>query len=183
MPVCPSCGQENPEIARYCLACGAALAAGAAPAREERKVVTVLFCDLVGSTARAEGADPEDVRALLSAYHERVRSELERFGGTVEKFIGDAVMALFGAPTAHEDDPERAVRAALAIREWAQEEGDLQVRIGITTGEALVALGARPEVGEGMASGDVVNTASRLQAAAPVHGILVDQTTYRARSA
>src|SRR5688500_19122475 len=102
---------------------------------------------------------PEDVEALLRPYHERVRAELERFGGTVEKFIGDAVMALFGAPTAHEDDPERAVRAALTIREWAQEEGDLQVRIGITTGEALVSLGARPEAGEGMASGDVVNTA------------------------
>jgi class 3 adenylate cyclase/tetratricopeptide (TPR) repeat protein len=180
MPACPSCGQENPDIARFCLACGASLAAEAAPAREERKVVTVLFCDLVGSTARAEGADPEDVRALLSAYHERVRHELERFGGTVEKFIGDAVMALFGAPTAHEDDPERAVRAALAIREWAQEEGDLQVRIGITTGEALVSLSANPGAGEGMASGDVVNTASRLQSAAPVNGMVVDESTFRA---
>jgi tetratricopeptide (TPR) repeat protein len=120
------------------------------------------------------------VRALLSAYHERVRAELERFGGTVEKFIGDAVMALFGAPTAHEDDPERAVRAALAIRDWGQEEGDLQVRIGITTGEALVALGARPAAGEGMASGDVVNTAARLQSSAPVNGILVDEASYRA---
>jgi class 3 adenylate cyclase/tetratricopeptide (TPR) repeat protein len=180
MPVCPICGQENPDIARFCLACGAALAGEAARAREERKVVTVLFCDLVGSTARAEGADPEDVRALLRAYHERVRSELERFGGTVEKFIGDAVMALFGAPTAHEDDPERAVRAALAIRDWAQEDGDLQVRIGITTGEALVSLGARPEAGEAMASGGVVNTAARLQSAAPVNEILVDETTYRA---
>jgi class 3 adenylate cyclase/tetratricopeptide (TPR) repeat protein len=174
------CGSENREGAKFCSECGAALRAEAAPAREERKVVTVLFCDLVGSTARAEGADPEDVRALLSSYHERVRRELERFGGTVEKFIGDAVMALFGAPTAHEDDPERAVRAALAIREWAQEEGDLQVRIGITTGEALVALAARPEAGEGMASGDVVNTAARLQAAAPTNGILVDETTQRA---
>jgi class 3 adenylate cyclase/tetratricopeptide (TPR) repeat protein len=177
---CPNCGSENREGAKFCSECGTALAAAAAPAREERKVVTVLFCDLVGSTARAEGADPEDVRALLSAYHERVRHELERFGGTVEKFIGDAVMALFGAPTAHEDDPERAVRAALAIRDWTQEEGDLQVRIGITTGEALVSLGARPEAGEGMASGDVVNTAARLQSAAPENGILVDETTYRA---
>ena len=112
--------------------------------REERKVVTVLFCDLVGSTAQAERLDPEDVRALLSHYHEQVKAELERFGGTVEKFIGDAVMALFGAPAAHEDDPERAVRAALGIREWAQEAGELQVRIGITTGEALVALTAQP---------------------------------------
>src|SRR5687767_5687248 len=179
MPRCAACGHENLESAKFCSECGAALTA-VAPAREERKVVTVLFCDLVGSTARAEGADPEDVRALLHAYHERVRSELERFGGTVEKFIGDAVMALFGAPIAHEDDPERAARAALAIRDWATEEGDLQVRIGITTGEALVALGARPSEGEGMASGDVVNTAARVQGAAPVDGILVDETTYRA---
>ena len=88
-------------------------------------------------------------------------------------------MALFGAPTAHEDDPERAVRAALAIRDWIREEGDLQVRVAVTTGEALVALGARPTEGEGMASGDVVNTGARLQAAAPVNGILVDETTYR----
>ena len=130
--------------------------------RRERKVVTVVFCDLVGFTARAESLDPEDVEALLGPYHERVRSELERHGGTVEKFIGDAVMALFGAPTAHEDDPERAIRAALAIREFALEEG-LELRVGITTGEALVRLDAQPEAGEGMASGDVVNTAARLQ--------------------
>ena len=148
--------------------------------RRERKVVTVLFADLVGFTSRAESLDPEDVEAILRPYHQRLRDELERHGGTVEKFIGDAVMALFGAPIAHEDDPERAVRAALAIREWAEEAGDLEVRIGITTGEALVSLDARPEAGEGMASGDVVNTASRLQAAAPTNGILVDETTYRA---
>ena len=149
-------------------------------ARRERKVVTVLFADLVGFTSRAESLDPEDVEAILGPYHERLRSELERFGGTVEKFIGDAVMALFGAPVAHEDDAERAVRAALAIREWAEEQGELEVRIGITTGEALVSLDARPETGQGMASGDVVNTAARLQAAAPVNGILVDETTFRA---
>ena len=112
--------------------------------------------------------DPEDVEAILRPYHERLRAELERYGGTVEKFIGDAVMALFGAPVAHEDDPERAVRAALAIRDWAREEGELEVRVGVTTGEALVSLDARPERGEGMAAGDVVNTAARLQAAAPV---------------
>jgi predicted ATPase/class 3 adenylate cyclase len=142
--------------------------------------VTVLFCDLVGSTARAERMDPEDVRALLSSYHERVRSELERHGGTVEKFIGDAVVGLFGAPVVHEDDPERAVRAALAVRDWMREDGGLQVRIGITTGEALVALGARLERGEGMATGDVVNAAARLQSAAPVNAILVDEPTRRA---
>jgi class 3 adenylate cyclase/tetratricopeptide (TPR) repeat protein len=153
-----------------------------AVSRRERKVVTVVFCDLVGFTARAESMDPEDVEALLGPYHERVRSELERHGGTVEKFIGDAVMALFGAPTAHEDDPERAVRAALAIRDFALEE-ELELRVGITTGEALVRLDAQPGAGEGMASGDVVNTAARLQSAAPVNGILVDETTYRATRA
>jgi class 3 adenylate cyclase/tetratricopeptide (TPR) repeat protein len=177
---CPSCGHENGDDARFCSQCATPLASDAAPAREERKVVTCLFCDLVGFTARAEAMDPEDVRRLLQPYHARVRSELERFGGTVEKFIGDAVMAVFGAPVAHEDDPERAVRAALSIRDQIADEGELEVRIGITTGEALVALDARPEAGEGMASGDVVNTAARLQSAAPTNGILVDETTYRA---
>jgi class 3 adenylate cyclase/predicted ATPase len=150
-----------------------------APRRRERKVVSVLFCDLVGFTAQAETMDPEDVEAILRPYHERVRSELVRHGGTVEKFIGDAVMALFGAPAAHEDDPERAVRAALAIREWATEQS-LELRIGITTGEALIWLDASPAGGEGMASGDVVNTGARLQAAAPVNGVLVDEPTQRA---
>src|SRR5438067_7261687 len=96
--------------------------------RRERKVVTVLFADLVGFTARAESLDPEDVEAILRPYHERLRSELERHGGIVEKFIGDAVMALFGAPVAHEDDPERAVRSSLATLEWAREEGELDAR-------------------------------------------------------
>jgi class 3 adenylate cyclase/predicted ATPase len=150
--------------------------------RRERKVVTVLFADLVGFTARAEQLDPEDVEAILRPYHERLRGELERFGGTVEKFIGDAVMALFGAPVAHEDDPERAVRAALAIRDWARNEDAVQVRIAVNTGEALINLDARPEAGEGMAAGDVVNTTARLQSAAPVNGVLVGETTYRATS-
>jgi class 3 adenylate cyclase len=149
-------------------------------ARRERKIVTVLFADLVGFTARAEQLDPEDVEAILRPYHERLRHELERFGGTVEKFIGDAVMALFGAPVAHEDDPERAVRAALAIRDWAREEDGVQVRIAVNTGEALINLGARPEAGEAMAAGDVVNTTARLQSAAPVNGVIVGATTYRA---
>src|SRR5580765_6780388 len=104
--------------------------------RRERKVVTVLFADLVGFTSRAEQLDPEDVEAMLRPYHERLRRELERHGGTVEKFIGDAVMAVFGAPVAHEDDPERGVRAALAIRDWAREEEAVQVRIAVNTGEA-----------------------------------------------
>jgi class 3 adenylate cyclase len=144
-------------------------------------VVTVLFADLVGFTARAERLDPEDVRALLSPYHAHLRSELERFGGTVEKFIGDAVMALFGAPIGHEDDPERAVRAALAIRDWAAEQSEeLQVRIAVNTGEALITLGARPSEGEAMVAGDVVNTAARMQAAAPLNGVLVGEQAYRA---
>jgi predicted ATPase/class 3 adenylate cyclase len=186
MPVCQRCGEDNPERARFCLGCGGPLAAPVAPRREERKRVSVLFCDLVGFTSRSERLDVEDVRGLLAPYYQRLRADLERYGGTVEKFIGDAVMALFGAPVAHEDDPERAVRAALAIREAIAEFNeqdsslDLHVRVGVTTGEALVVLDARPDQGEGMASGDVVNTAARLQAAAPVDGVLVDEATFRA---
>jgi class 3 adenylate cyclase len=179
MPACPQCGEDNPDRARFCLACGAALVAQER-SREERKRVTVLFADLVGFTSASERLDPEEVRALQAPYWARVKAEIERYGGTVEKFIGDAVMALFGAPVAHEDDPERAVRAALTIRDRVGQDDGLQVRIAVTTGEALVALGARPAEGEGMASGDVVNTASRLQSAAPTNGILVDETTYRA---
>src|SRR3954468_4397360 len=177
MVTCPVCGQENPDSSRFCGMCGAALVPTAAPPREERKVVTILFTDLVGSTARAEGLDPEDVSATLSAYYAQLRAELERHGGTVEKFIGDAVMAVFGAPVAHEDDPERAVRAALAIRDSIGEE--LQIRTAVNTGEALVALGAKPGEGDAMVAGDVVNTAARLQGAAPVNGILVGEATYR----
>jgi class 3 adenylate cyclase/tetratricopeptide (TPR) repeat protein len=180
MVTCATCGRENAPDARFCSSCGSALAATPELRREERKVVTVLFADLVGFTSRAERMDPEDVRSLLAPYWQHLRGELERFGGTVEKFIGDAVMALFGAPVAHEDDPERAVRAALAIRDWAREEDDLQVRIAVNTGEALVLLGARPAEGEGMAAGDVVNTAARLQTAAPVNGVLVGEQTWRA---
>jgi class 3 adenylate cyclase/tetratricopeptide (TPR) repeat protein len=185
--VCPSCGTENPESAKFCNECAAPLGeAPPAPALEERKVVTVLFCDLVGFTSASEEADPEDVRARIRPYHARLREEIERYGGTVEKFIGDAVMAVFGAPVAHEDDAERAVRAGLRILESIEELNAqdpalaLQVRIGINTGEAVVALGARPEEGEGIVTGDVVNTASRLQGAAPVNGIGVSESTFRA---
>src|SRR5438445_2905317 len=182
---CPNCGQENPPIAKFCIACAQPLPARAHGLPEERKVVTVLFADLVGFTARAERLDPEDVRAILTPYFTRVRSELETFGGTVEKFIGDAVMAVFGAPVAHGDDTERAVRAAIALRDAVAElnaadpDLDLQVRIAVNTGEALVSLGARTSEGEGMVAGDVVNTASRLQEAAPTNGILVGDETYR----
>jgi class 3 adenylate cyclase/tetratricopeptide (TPR) repeat protein len=182
MQVCSACGEENPERARFCLNCGAALEEAPA-AGEERKVVSVLFVDLVGFTDRSDRADPEDVRATLKPYHERVKADIERFGGTVEKFIGDAVMAVFGAPVAHEDDAERAVRAALRILETIEElreEGlDIAVRAAVTTGEAVVALGARPERGEGIVAGDVVNTAARLQNAAPVGSVIVDGTTMR----
>jgi class 3 adenylate cyclase/tetratricopeptide (TPR) repeat protein len=178
--VCAHCGYENDERARFCSGCGAPLEAPKAEAREERKVVSILFADLVGSTSLAEQLDPEDVRAMLSPYYAQLRSELERHGGTVEKFIGDAVMAVFGAPVSHEDDPERAVRAGLAIRDAIVDEGRLQVRVAVTTGEALVSLDAAPAEGEGMVAGDVVNTAARLQNAAPVNGVLVDDTTHRA---
>jgi class 3 adenylate cyclase len=173
--VCPKCGEESPGTFLFCGRCGTPFAAE--PAREERKVVTVLFTDLVGFTGRSERLDPEDVRATLSPYYARLRAEIERHGGTIEKFIGDAVMAVFGAPVAHEDDPERAVRAAFAIRDAVN---DLDLRTAVNTGEALVSLGARPGEGEAMVSGDVVNTAARLQTAAPVNGILVGESTYRA---
>ncbi len=154
--------------------------------QEERKVVTVLFCDLVGFTAASEAVDPEDVRARIRPYHALLRREIETYGGTVEKFIGDAVMAVFGAPVAHEDDVERAVRCGLRILEAIEELNSkevtlaLQVRVGINTGEAVVSLDARPEQGEGIVTGAVVNTASRLQGAAPVNGIAVSEATYRA---
>ena len=185
MPICASCAQENPDVAKFCLACGAPLAPPA-PTTEERKLITVLFTDIVGSTAKAEQMDPEDVRARLAPYYVRLRAELERFGGTVEKFIGDAVVALFGAPVAHEDDPERAVRAAFAVCQAIDELNaedewlDLKVRVGVNTGEALVVVGARASEGEGMAAGDVMNTAARLQSAAPVDGVLVGELTYTA---
>src|SRR5436190_12274596 len=156
-----------------------------APALEERKVVTVLFADLANFTASAELLDPEDIRAFVMPYYGHIRSELERFGGRVEKFIGDAVMALFGAPVAHEDDPERAVRAALTIRDWLSEQkGSQRVRIAVATGQAHVTFGALEQEGEPVAVGEVVNTAARLQVAAPENGVLVgEQTFYATRHA
>ncbi|HEY7605300.1 MAG TPA: adenylate/guanylate cyclase domain-containing protein, partial [Actinomycetes bacterium] len=185
---CSNCGQANPGGFRFCGACGSALAeAPRQPAAEERKVVTVLFCDLVGFTARSDRADPEDVGAMLRPFHTRLRGEIERVGGTLDKLIGDAVMAVFGVPAVHEDDPERAVRCALrmleAIAELNQAHPDLElaVRIGINTGEALVALD-RGAGSEGVV-GDVVNTAARLQGVAPVGGVVVGEATWRATQA
>jgi class 3 adenylate cyclase len=176
--VCPRCGEENPERARFCMVCAEPLAEpDPRPAREERKVVSVLFVDLVGFTAASESADPEDVRARLQAYHARAKGEVERFGGTIEKFVGDAVMAVFGAPVAHEDDAERAVRAGLAILA-AVEELELEARAAVNTGEAVVSLDARPELGQGIVTGDVVNTAARLQTAAPPGGLVAGEQTY-----
>jgi class 3 adenylate cyclase len=181
---CPACGEVNPERARFCLACGAPIEE--ITVAEERKVVSVLFVDLVGFTDRSDQADPEDVRATLRPYQARLKKEIERFGGTVEKFVGDAVMAVFGAPVAHEDDAERAVRAGLRIIDAIAELNEsipaleLAVRAAVNSGEAVVALGARPEGGESIVTGDVVNTASRLQAIAPVGGVVVGELTRRA---
>jgi class 3 adenylate cyclase len=183
--ICTKCGQENPTVAQFCMACGTALA-GQEESSEERKLVSVLFVDLVGFTARSDQADPEDVRATLRPYHARVKEEIERFGGIVEKFVGDGVLAVFGAPVSHGDDAERAVRSALRVTEAIQElnrvhpELDLAVRAAVNTGEAMVSLGARLHEGESMVAGDVINTASRLQQVAPVGGVVVGETTYRA---
>ena len=182
---CPSCGSPTPDGARFCPECGAALTAPP-PVLEERKVVSVLFADLVGFTTRSDGADPEDVRAALRPYQSRIRAEVERFGGTLEKFAGDGVMAVFGAPVAREDDAERAVRAALRVHEAierlnAERPGlDLAARAAVATGEAVVALDARADAGETLVAGDVVNTASRLEGRAPAGGVVVDERTRRA---
>ena len=184
MATCPSCAAENPDGARFCNACGSALAESPV-GREERRIVTVLFADMAGFTARAERLDPEDVRAILNRYYARLRAEIETFGGTVEKFIGDAVVAIFGAPVAHGDDPERAMRAALAVCAAVGEMNasdpqlKLEIRVAVNTGEAIVSV-TSTELHEGMIAGDVVNTASRLQTAAPTNAILVGEDTYRA---
>ena len=147
--------------------------------REERRVVTVVFTDLVGFTEQSEQLDPEDVRSLLTTYYSNVRSIFEEHGGTVDKFIGDAVLAVFGAPVAHEDDPERAVRAALAVCEWASGREDVDLRAGVNTGTAFVALDPS-DTGIGMVAGDMINTASRIQSAAPTGRVLVGEETQRA---
>jgi class 3 adenylate cyclase/tetratricopeptide (TPR) repeat protein len=184
VPRCLACGEQNPEGARFCSACGTALTVE--PAVEERKIVSVLFVDLVDFTSRSDQADPEDVRAMLVPFYTRVKSEIESFGGVVEKFIGDAVMAVFGAPVSHGDDAERAVRAGLrvldAIQELNKEDPalDLTVRAAVNTGMAIVDARQQPDIAQGLAHGDVVNTASRLQTGAPPGGLVVGEETYRA---
>src|SRR3954469_6138051 len=167
MLICASCGRENPAGAGFCNACGAELPAVAAP-REVRKTVTALFCDVTASTALGESTDPEALRALLARYFERMKAIVESHGGTVEKFIGDAVMAVFGVPQVHEDDALRACRAAIEMRD-ALPELRVQARIGLTTGEVVTGTEER------LATGDAVNTAARLEQAAQPGEILIGE--------
>ncbi len=198
---CPACGTANQPNTKFCGECGTALlgeATAAAPASTspptpspasasasgaERRLVSILFADLVGSTTLAEDRDPEESRDLLSRYFDIASDLIGRYGGTIEKFIGDAVMAVWGVPTAHEDDAERAVRAALdlvtAVGALTDAGQSLQLRAAVLTGEAAATIGAS---GQGMVAGDLVNTASRLQGAAPPGTVLVGESTYRATS-
>jgi class 3 adenylate cyclase/tetratricopeptide (TPR) repeat protein len=176
---CPACGAHVVESDRFCAHCGASLTRQV-PAGDERKLVSVLVVDLAGFTAFSESLDPEDTRRMLERYWGGVRREMERFGGTVEKYIGDAVVGVFGAPLAHEEDAERSVRAALAIRELVARPGYPDVRIAVARGLALVRGGARVETGEALIVGDVVTTATRLQQQAPRNAVLVDERTHAA---
>jgi class 3 adenylate cyclase/tetratricopeptide (TPR) repeat protein len=192
MIVCAACGTANSPGAKFCGECGSAFGtpvSARAPAAEpmaERRLVSVLFADLVGFTAASEARDAEDVRALLSRYFDTCRTLIDRYGGTVEKFIGDAVMAVWGAPVAMEDDAERAVRAAIdlaaAVEALGAEVGtdELRARVGVLTGEAAVTIGAQTE---GMVAGDLVNTASRIQSVAEPGTVLVGESTKRATDA
>jgi class 3 adenylate cyclase/tetratricopeptide (TPR) repeat protein len=169
VPICPNCGQDNPEGFKFCPNCAAPLAPAAA-AREQRKTVTVVFCDVTGSTALGESTDPEALRALLARYFERMKGIVEAHGGTVEKFIGDAVMAVFGVPQVHEDDALRACRAAVEMRDALPELG-VQARIGVNTGEVVTGTEER------LATGDAVNVAARLEQAAQAGAILIGAET------
>ncbi|HKY12742.1 MAG TPA: adenylate/guanylate cyclase domain-containing protein [Gaiellaceae bacterium] len=181
MPICASCGQDNPDGFRFCGKCGAELA-GTSPSREVRKTVTVLFCDVSGSTAMGERLDPESTRRVMSRYFEAMREAIERHGGTVEKFIGDAVMAVFGIPLVHEDDALRAVRAAADMRSALGEVNDeleqdwgvrIESRIGVNTGEVVAG------EGDSLTTGDAVNVAARLEQAAAPGETLLGEATYR----
>ena len=179
MRVCAACGRENPPDARFCNRCGADVAAGPVP-RQRRKTVTVLFCDVTGSTALGERLELESFRQVMDRYFSVARRVIEDHGGTVEKFIGDAVMAVFGVPVAHEDDALRAVRAAARLREEIAVlnrglEADfgisVSVRTGVNTGQVVAGIKER------LAAGDAVNVAARLeQAAAPGEIVVGPQT-------
>jgi len=183
VPICEKCGEDNPERAKFCLNCAAPLAAAPAP-REVRKTVTVVFTDMTGSTAMGERLDPETLRRVMTRYYEVLREVLERHGGTVEKFIGDGVMAVFGIPIVHEDDALRAVRAAADMRaELARLNAELDrdhgvtigIRTGVNTGEVVTGAGS----GDSLATGDAVNVAARLEQAAQPGEVLIGQDTYR----
>ncbi|UCG40574.1 MAG: AAA family ATPase, partial [Acidimicrobiia bacterium] len=201
---CENCGTQLPDAAKFCLECGTPV--GGAPATpqpppsfaptaaedpppvevaEERRIITALFTDLAGFTSHTESVDPEEAGERLTLYHRLVREQIEGYDGRVEKLLGDGVFAVFGVPTAHEDDPERAVRAALRIQEGVERLNQehpglgLAVRVGITTGEAVVQVDRSRKDKVGIV-GDVVNTASRLEGVAPVGGVVVDERTYLA---
>ena len=168
MVVCSECGRENPDDSRFCNSCGGSACAGRRTSREQRKVVTVLFCDVTGSTSLGEQLDPEAMRTVMARYFETARTAIERHGGTVEKFIGDAVMAVFGVPVVHEDDALRAVRAAAELRDAVE----IDVRIGVNTGEVVTG-GA-----DTLATGDAVNVAARLEQAASPGEVFLGAATY-----
>jgi class 3 adenylate cyclase len=192
---CPSCGAENPPGAKFCIECGASLTGGSRPQApsapppaatpdsrpEERRKATVLFADLSGYTAVAERMDPEALKSMVDRALRRLGEEVTRFGGTVDKFIGDNVMAVFGAPVAHEDDPERAVRAGLAMQGAMDEINeqipgvDFALRVGINSGDVLAG-----KIGDGYTViGDAVNVASRLQSAARPGSVTVGEMTHK----
>jgi class 3 adenylate cyclase/tetratricopeptide (TPR) repeat protein len=182
---CPSCGEENPDRAKFCLNCATPLTAPAEPAGETRKVVTIVFADMVGSTAIGEGLDPEALRRVQARYFDAMAAVIDAHGGTVEKYIGDAVMAVFGIPRLHEDDPLRAVRAAAGMhRAIGELNGTLErdhgvqvhVRIGVHTGEVVTG---DTSTGQRLVTGDTVNTAARLEQAADADGTLLSDTTFR----
>jgi class 3 adenylate cyclase len=185
VPVCPACGEDNPERARYCLACGSSLALEVRTGREVRKTVSIVFCDVTGSTSLGERLDPESLRRVMTRYFDEMRAALERHGGTVEKFIGDAVMAVFGIPSVHEDDALRAVRAAHDMRsaladlnkELERDRGvTIASRIGVNTGPVVAG---DPDAGQALVTGDAVNIAARLEQAAQPGEVLIGEETWR----
>src|SRR5215216_7628353 len=185
MVTCATCGQESPDGFRFCGNCGSALLTDAGAGQAVRKTITVLFCDLVGSTALGERLDPESTQRVLGQYFQRVREVLERHQGTVEKYVGDAVVGVFGVPRLHEDDALRAVRAAIELaaalaelnkeleRDWGV---TLQLRTGVNTGEVVAGSAA---AGSALVLGDAVNVAARLEQAAPPGEVLIGQTTWQ----